>query len=80
CFDNRQGFTIAAHIPSSYLIYYLGNGNFIELDEKVGLLTITGNALEQFHYFNQEETKKMLQRILGTNSTRNTKSKIQNNK
>jgi len=60
CFDNRQGFTIAIHIPSSYLIYYLENGNFIRLDEKVRLLTITGNALEQFHYFNQEETKKML--------------------
>ena len=58
CFDNRQGFTIAAHIPSSYLIYYLGNGNFIELDEKVGLLTIKKTHWNNFIILIKKKLKK----------------------
>ena len=59
-----MGFTIMCHLPPS-LLYYLGYGNFAFHDKPCGLLTLSGLALEQFQFFNQDSVKDQLKIILG---------------
>ena len=63
CFSS-DGFIIMCHLPPSLLLYYLGFGNFAFHDKPRGLLTLSGLALEQFQFFNQDSVKDQLKIIM----------------
>ncbi|CAG8810506.1 3192_t:CDS:1, partial [Racocetra fulgida] len=59
-----NGCTIFTHILPSSFIYYLGKGNFVSFDEKLGLLTVNDSIYELFNYFNTPNMKQRLREIL----------------
>ncbi|CAG8854644.1 35115_t:CDS:1, partial [Gigaspora margarita] len=61
---SNNGYTIFTHISPSSFIYYFGKGNFVSLDEKLGLLTVNDSTYEMFNYFNSPNMKQRLQEIL----------------
>lgn len=67
----NSGYTIFSHISPKFLIYFLGFGNFIDINTRHNIVTIFGQALDLYRFFNEFSTKNLLRIILGSKTERN---------